>query len=582
MIKYILATIGIVLVVVLLIGGTWRGRDFVFSKATGLPVAENDITIDRSVRMKTPDGIVLVADLFRPKKDGAFPTIVMRTPYGRAGSTTAIFAEFFARRGYNVLCQDTRGAGDSGGEFIPLANERKDGAATIAWIKEQPWFNGQIATFGMSYLGYTSNAIAVQNDPAVKAVFTAVAPKGFRNIFYSSGGFNVEAAAGWSTYVDSLKKTNYQTVTGSSLSQFLRALTGGEQIEVPFDHLPVTEIDTATVGGPIDFYQTFANSADPDADYWIESSLTKEDISGIEAPVFLATMWHDTVMPDVFMDYKDLVEAGKNPRLSVASGPHFDAPSIIRFMRDGKAWFDHILKNEALTIPDKSVHLNILETDKWIEADAWPLPTTAGRLYLGPDGVLSGAAPTNDVEPSSYRYDPNEPTPAVGGLLLGNTDPVTDNSDLEARDDTITFTAEPFQEETTIIGEIKASIYFETDVETSDLFVRVNRVSRSGKTENVTDGLQRVFFESVDGGLVRVDLTLAQTAARFKKGERLRVLVASGAHPYVARNFGVGSTQEQAFMTEGQPANIKIHHSASMASFIELPVAEISSYSAKR
>ena len=577
MIKILISVIGIFLVLILLASSSWRIRDFVFSKAMGLPIAENDIRIDRALRMKTPDGVLLIADLYRPTLDGAFPTIVMRTPYGRGESTTVAFAEFFARRGYNVISQDTRGAGDSGGEFVPLTNEKKDGAATIEWIKEQTWFNGQIATFGMSYLGYTSNAIAVLNDPSVKAVFTAVAPRGFRNIFYSSGGFNVEAAAGWTVFVDSLKKSNYQSATGSPVAQILRALAGGEKVDVPFDHLPVTGIDVAATGADIDFYQTFVNSADPSADYWSESSLTTEEISAIEAPVFLATMWHDTVMPDVFTDYHDLVAAGKIPRLSVASGPHFDAPSIIRFMRDGKAWFDHTLKDEAPSIPAKSIHLNVLGTGKWIESDVWPIPATAELFYLRPNGVLGTVAPMSEGEATSYVYDPNDPTPAVGGLLLGNTKPVTDNSDLEARDDTITFTAEPFESDTIVVGEITASIYFETSVETSDLFVRVNRVSRFGKTKNITDGVKRVFFESAVGEVMRVDITLAPTVTQFKKGERLRVLIASGAHPYVARNLGIGSTHEQAFMAEGRSATIKIHHSANMPSFIEVPLAEISS-----
>ena len=67
MIKYILAIFCVVLILTLVVGGAWRGRDFVFSKATGLPIAENDIKIDRSVRMRTPDGVILAADLYRPK-----------------------------------------------------------------------------------------------------------------------------------------------------------------------------------------------------------------------------------------------------------------------------------------------------------------------------------------------------------------------------------------------------------------------------------------------------------------------------------------------------------------------------------
>lgn len=58
------------------------------------------------------------------------------------------------------------------------------------------------------------------------------------------------------------------------------------------------------------------------------------------------------------------------------------------------------------------------------------------------------------------------------------------------------------------------------------------------------------------------------------KGERLRVLIAGGAHPMVARNLGKGSTQEQAHHNDARSARITIHHSATRPSFVCLPVLD--------
>lgn len=45
------------------------------------------------------------------------------------------------------------------GDWRPVYYERKDGKATLTWLKEQPWFNGVLGTFGPSYLGFTQFAL---------------------------------------------------------------------------------------------------------------------------------------------------------------------------------------------------------------------------------------------------------------------------------------------------------------------------------------------------------------------------------------------------------------------------------------
>jgi len=86
-----------------------------------------DIAISRNVRIPLRDGITLSADLYRPKKEGRYPAIVVRTPYLK--NTTAHYETscYFAEHGYAVLVIDVRGRGDSEGEFIPYRLEAEDG-----------------------------------------------------------------------------------------------------------------------------------------------------------------------------------------------------------------------------------------------------------------------------------------------------------------------------------------------------------------------------------------------------------------------------------------------------------------------
>ena len=111
----------------------------------------------RNLRVAMPDGITLATDVFHPMRDGRYPTLLLRLPYGRRGFDTV--GEVFAERGYNTVVQACRGTGGSDGDFDPLTDERQDGLATIAWIVRQPWYDGRLGTTGPSYLGYAQWAI---------------------------------------------------------------------------------------------------------------------------------------------------------------------------------------------------------------------------------------------------------------------------------------------------------------------------------------------------------------------------------------------------------------------------------------
>src|SRR4029079_6743802 len=95
----------------------------------------------------------------------------------------------FAERGFQVLLQSCRGTFGSGGIFDPFRNEEADGLATLAWLEEQPWFNGDLATLGPSYLGNVQWAIAAEAGPKLKAMATLVTSSEFRSPMYVGGSF---------------------------------------------------------------------------------------------------------------------------------------------------------------------------------------------------------------------------------------------------------------------------------------------------------------------------------------------------------------------------------------------------------
>jgi putative CocE/NonD family hydrolase len=139
------------------------------------PPVTRDLAVERDLRVPMRDGTVLLADRWTPKTGaGGLPTALLRTPYGRRGSTSAAMVRPLAERGFQVLFQSTRGTFGSGGTFDPMRFEREDGLDTLEWVVKQPWFGGSIVLYGPSYLGYVQWAMADRLPPEVKAMIPKV------------------------------------------------------------------------------------------------------------------------------------------------------------------------------------------------------------------------------------------------------------------------------------------------------------------------------------------------------------------------------------------------------------------------
>ena len=130
----------------------------------------------RGVTMRAGDGTTLVADLWHPVGPGPFPTLVVRTAYGRevASAITAPHPSVFARAGYLVVSQDVRGRGDSEGSFDPFVHEALDGAAAVQWASELPESNGDVGMYGFSYQGACQFLAASQHPPPLRAIAPAM------------------------------------------------------------------------------------------------------------------------------------------------------------------------------------------------------------------------------------------------------------------------------------------------------------------------------------------------------------------------------------------------------------------------
>jgi putative CocE/NonD family hydrolase len=220
------------------------------------------------------------------------------------------------------------------------------------------------------------------------------------------------------------------------------------------------------------------------------------------------------------------------------------------------------------------VRLFVMGRDEWRDFDVWP-PSgyRPERWHLHPSGVLAPEEP-EPSRPTTYRYDPADPTPSVGGVLLGpRTGGRKDQGDVEARGDVTCFTSDVLARDVEIVGSVEAEIHASSTNPHFDVFVRLCDVNERGDSSNVCDGLRRVDTTRTpagDDGVSAVRVRLWPTACCIRAGHRIRLQVASGAHPRYGRNLGTGDPIASG--THVRDAHVAIHHSPQHRSAVVLPV----------
>lgn len=148
---------------------------------------------DVSFYLQMPDGVRLAVDAYLPPsyKGGRLPTLVYMTRYWRTfqfsfmGKALVhlgliphrpgpddVFAPYFLDANFAIVAVDSRGTGASDGQWsLPFGpKEISDFNTVFDWVIKQPWSNGNIGTYGISYPGFTAELAATDHNPALKAV----------------------------------------------------------------------------------------------------------------------------------------------------------------------------------------------------------------------------------------------------------------------------------------------------------------------------------------------------------------------------------------------------------------------------
>jgi putative CocE/NonD family hydrolase len=516
-----------------------------------LPPRLNGVTKTRGISLAMDDGVVLKTDHYAPRAEGSHPTILMRLPYGRRGFTP--IAEAYCERGFHVIVQACRGTEKSGGQFDPFANERSDGLATLKWIKEQPWFDGRIGLTGPSYLGYAQWAIA-DALPPVAAMATKVTTSNFRPVVFPSGAFHLNLWLSWVQVIEGLRNNPITTAARMFSGDIERRTERAAQV------LPLIEADKVAVGHKIGFWRYWFDHAIGNDAFWNDLDHSHR-VSETTPPVHFISGWYDFMLDPLLADYQRLVEFGHTPYLTIGTWFHIAEELQRDNLRETLIWMRAKLVGDDTGLRRNPVRIHISGDDAWHEFDRYPHgPANPINLNIAPDARLIDTETHNDAS-DRYRYDPSDPTPNLGGAIFAFTGAgAVDNAPLEARDDVLVYTGNVLLSPLTIIGQCQVRLRARSSLPNADFFVRLCDVDPAGISTNICDGLKRVTPDTplASDGTWTLTFPLHATAHSFRAGHRLRLLIASGAHPRYSRNPGTGEPINTA--TRLVPNDIEIFH----------------------
>jgi hypothetical protein len=291
--------------------------------------------------------------------------------------------------------------------------------------------------------------------------------------------------------------------------------------------------------------------------------------------VHLVGGWYDYYLRGLLRDYATLKAAGREPRLTIGPWFHAQPGGLMAGLREGLAWFDAQLKGDRCRLGQKPVRLYLMGADEWQDLDDYPPKAHETRYYLQAGAGLATDLPPGESPPDRYRYDPADPTPALGGALLAfqGAGP-QDNRGLEARPDVLCYTTPPLDCALDVIGSVRLVLFARSSLPCADFFGRLCDVSPDGRSTNICDGLFRVepgHAESQPDGIQRLEVDMWATACRFQRRHRIRLQVSSGAHPRWSRNLGSG--EAVATGVTMLAADQTIYHDAAHPSALVLPVA---------
>lgn len=517
------------------------------------------------------DGTKLAANVFKPAGAGPWPVIISRTPYLKDGRIDrehdpdgSKMREGFVKQakrytdaGFVFVLQDVRGKGRSQGFYAAFENDIEDGYDSVEWAARQPWSNGKVGITGGSALGITSNEAAMAAPPHLKAAYVVVAPYDLMQNSYMGGVLKEKDVLGWS---------KGQGVSDEVLNEERRRVA--------------------------------------DDVFWNRSAMSTNR-KYIQVPIYNVGGWYDIFNHGNISNFEYLQNHGAkgargNQKLLMGPFGHgplsgdLAYPGFDRLNLAGDQeirWFAYWLKGEENGVMDEppvSYYMMaaaekgaLSPKNRMLTSANWPPANREVRYYLTPDKGLTEKAPSADGVKVSYRFDPSNPVPTVGGANLTFDRGPMDQRAIKPRPDYLRFTTPVLDKDLTISGPVKVELYGATDGLDTDFMAKLVDVYPDGYEALVLDAPIRARYRHgrmpddvkmmTPNAPEELDIDLWSTAITFEKGHRLALHISSSNSPRFEVNPNTGEAPGQSRETPRVATN-SVYMDASHPSALVLPV----------
>jgi putative CocE/NonD family hydrolase len=542
-----------------------RALDAATARVFKLPPGHEDYSVTSAVHVPMRDGVELLTDLYTPVGE-SLGTLLVRTPYGRSSLIASLTARCYAAHGYLVVNQSCRGTSGSGGDFQPFSQEIEDGADTVAWLRTQSWFDGRFALCGPSYLGFAAWALMTDPPPELVAAVIAVAAHDNHWVAHGAGAFSLEQVL---SLFDA-----FEHLRGGLARSILSGVTAPRRLRRGFEELPLVRAQETVLAGSTMPYREWLTAPQPDDPLWRPMRL-QQALERTDVPVLLHEGWQDRFVDQMIDQYEHLRRRGVDVGLTIGPWTHVQLATkgAGTLLEESLDWLGEHLTGTGARRRPSPVRIFVSGAEVWRDLPDWPPPAAQRVLHLQGGGQLADTEPAPTVGPSTFVYDPADPTPAVGGRAINPAmGGYRDNRKLEGRHDVLTFTSPPLTEPLEVIGNPVVELVHASDNPHADLFVRLCEVRKNGRSVNLSDAFLRLDpAESSGPVLVRLEAL----AHRFLPGSRLRLQISGGAHPRYARNLGTG--EDPATGTELVRSRRTISHGQGGFSRLLLPCTDVES-----
>ena len=519
---------------------------------------------------------------------------------------------YFNERRFAVVEVDARGSGASGGhrvvEYAPA--EVADMAEVAAWAAAQPWSNGRVGTFGVSYDGNMAELAAVPNQQTILAVMPLYDDFDTQALIQPGGvplrGFVQE----WSDLVAALDRDDVcaaDGVQGWKCWKDRQVIPGVRPVDADphgkhladlvAEHYNVN-VAKSVVG--IEFRDDVMIT--PEGKFQskdISPYGLAKNIEGSGVPMMVWCGWLDAnPCEGALMRYRMF----SNPQLVVigplSHGGSFNVdpfatshqppvpPRNEQFKMEAD-FFERVLDKEPLEKMESSIQYYTMGEGAWHTTKVWPPEgLTAERLYFAEGNSLSGLPPAAVGGRDSYTVDftASSGKETRWHTQLGGGDVVYPDRAAEDKK-LLTYTSPPLDTDLEITGSPVLTLKMASTTSDGAIHAYLEDMSTEGRVTYLDEGVFRVIHrKEVDpknlpyeplgpahsflradaeplalGETTEMRFSLFPTPVLLHKGHRIRVALA-----------GADASLFQRFPAEGTPT-WTVYRDAQRASFVDLP-----------